>query len=76
MNLHFCLLVSMLNSGTPLTLSVSASILLSISSVSHPLKRVLRELNGKHLIEGSSLSVVMQMTFLVTTVTKVHPYVD
>jgi hypothetical protein len=33
---------------------------MSLSFLSHPLKTVLRELNREHLIEGLSLTVVMQ----------------
>jgi hypothetical protein len=53
-----------LDSGTLLTIlcvSVSASAS-PVNSVSHPLKRVFRELNTEHLIEGLSLSVVTKTT--------------
>jgi hypothetical protein len=40
-----------------------------LSCLSHPLKTVIRELNREHLIEGLSLSIVMQRLLVPTRIT-------
>jgi hypothetical protein len=58
------------DSGTLHTVSLSVSESLSVSSVSHPLKRVLRELNRKHLlVEQLGSSVAAQRLVVATKIT-------